>query len=84
MTEKNTETLTSETAETPTETYYERNKAMIEKKRSRKVQCDKCKRIIKHASIYMHNKSKKCARDEALLLLETNDELELINLKHSS
>ena len=61
------------------ETYYEKNKETIEKKRHRKVQCAKCLRTINFASLYMHNKSKKCIRDYNLRMLEENDEIEIVN-----
>jgi hypothetical protein len=60
-------------------TYYEKNRESIEKKRHRKVTCAKCNKTINFASLYMHNKSMKCTRDQLLIQMEADGEIEVVN-----
>ena len=67
---------------TKPETYYAKNKASIDLRVSRTVQCNKCLRIIQFRSMKAHIKKPKCERDYQKRLSQINakpnEDLEVI------
>lgn len=65
-----------------TETYYSKNKIRIDIRESRKVQCNKCLRIVQFRSMKAHINKPKCERDYqkrmTYINAKTSDSLEII------